>query len=99
MKTKIVKVLNELSYRSPMEVTETLLYKSIHGDSVHGTWLGFAVCPKCKKSMERDYQLFCDRYGQKLSWKKYGYANTTLRFAGDKSGKTYKYIIKAKIKK
>lgn len=89
MKTKIAKMLNELNYRFPMEVTEKLFYKQSE----------FPVCPKCKISLEREYQSFCDRCGQKLSWKKYDTYNIKIRYAGDKSGKTYKYIIKANIRR
>ena len=31
----------------------------------------FPACPTCKISMEREYQAFCDRCGQKLSWKNF----------------------------
>ena len=28
----------------------------------------FPVCPRCRNTMERDYQSFCDRCGQCLEW-------------------------------
>jgi len=31
----------------------------------------FAVCPQCQSSLERDFQSYCDRCGQKLDWKLY----------------------------
>lgn len=53
----------ELLYRFPMAVTQCCGYNS---------WFGFTsypVCPHCKNTFEREYQAFCDRCGQKLSWK------------------------------
>lgn len=29
----------------------------------------FPLCPQCGLPLEREYQSFCDRCGQKLSWK------------------------------
>ncbi len=34
----------------------------------------FPICPSCKKTMEREYQAYCDRCGQFLSWKGYSKA-------------------------
>ena len=31
----------------------------------------YSVCPRCKATMEREYQSFCDRCGQRLDWSKY----------------------------
>ena len=59
----IGKFLDErLSYRRFMDVVE---YK-ILGDCDM-----FPVCPKCLCTLDREYQSFCDRCGQKLRWKKY----------------------------
>ena len=30
---------------------------------------GFPVCPRCKRTIEREYQAYCDRCGQCLKWK------------------------------
>ena len=89
MKVKTMKMLDELYYRFPMEVTEKLFYEQLE----------FPVCPRCRNSLEREYQSFCDRCGQKLSWKKYDTYNIKIRYAGDKSGKTYKYAIKVNIRR
>ena len=50
----------KLRYREPMRVQEVILY--------YGEYL-FPVCPRCNNSFEIEYQSFCDRCGQKLSWK------------------------------
>lgn len=34
----------------------------------------FPMCPACRTTLERDYQAYCDRCGQKLSWKNYSKA-------------------------
>ena len=34
----------------------------------------FPICPSCQITLERDYQAYCDRCGQKLSWKNYSKA-------------------------
>ena len=38
---------------------------------VHWNYDSFSVCPRCKATMEREYQAFCDRCGQQLDWSKY----------------------------
>ena len=52
-----------LSYRTPLPVTEVFLYREKYE---------YPICPRCKVSMEREYQFYCDRCGQALDWKKYG---------------------------
>ena len=37
----------------------------------------FPVCPQCHCSMEREYQSFCDRCGQRLNWKGFRNASVT----------------------
>ena len=50
-------------YRFPLPVTEYVLYHETFGqESV------YYLCPRCAVTMERDYQAFCDRCGQKLDW-------------------------------
>jgi len=56
------KIKQALSYRKARRIKEIFVCRN--GDS-------FPVCPKCKSTLERDYQAFCDRCGQKLKWKKY----------------------------
>ena len=31
----------------------------------------FPKCPRCGSAMEREYQLFCDRCGQRLNWSEF----------------------------
>ena len=50
------------SYRFPMEVTEKFSYKEKYN---------YPICPRCKITLEREYQSFCDRCGQALNWHNY----------------------------
>ena len=54
-------------YRIPMMVTE---WRKGH-ISFHGVPKDtyYAVCPRCKTSMDRDYARFCSNCGQRLSWR------------------------------
>ena len=49
-----------LSYREPMKVREACCY--------HRSQNAYAICPRCGAPMEREYQSYCDRCGQALSW-------------------------------
>lgn len=59
----------ELSYRIAMQVT---LYRRLFFHN--GSSTAFPVCPRCHSSLEREYQSFCDRCGQKLGWDCFHYA-------------------------
>ena len=59
-------ILTALSYRFKMRVTEMRMYN----DSIYGE-TGYYVCPRCKVTMEREFQSYCDRCGQALDWKGY----------------------------
>lgn len=48
------------SFRLPMAVNE------IH---LHRNNMAFSVCPRCRITLDRDYQAYCDRCGQALNWK------------------------------
>ncbi len=61
----------ELMYRRAMSVCEFLVYSD---DSA------YPVCPKCNSAMERDYQSFCDRCGQKLDWNDFDNAHANYLF-------------------
>lgn len=42
-------------YRKPLAVTE---------------WRALGpVCPRCNRTLDREYQKFCDRCGQRLAWR------------------------------
>lgn len=60
----------ELSFRTAMPVTAAVVYRSMDA---------FPLCPRCGRAMEREYQSFCDRCGQKLNWKKYPRSCTFTR--------------------
>ena len=48
------------TYRIPKQVKQICSYK----------WgVDFPKCPRCGSTMEREYQRFCDRCGQRLSWR------------------------------
>jgi len=53
----------ELRYRRPATVRKIFCYRGLHGLN------SFPVCPTCDITMEREYQSYCDRCGQMLSWK------------------------------
>ena len=50
------------AFRRPMEVGAVRYVRTTAGLT------GFAVCPRCRGSLEREYQTFCDRCGQRLDW-------------------------------
>lgn len=50
------------AFRTPMAVTQARWFRT------DGT---YPVCPQCGISLEREYQRFCDRCGQRLEWKDY----------------------------
>lgn len=51
--------LRAYTYRVPLLVTERRIFAS--GDS-------YPVCPRCARTIDREYMCFCDRCGQKLNW-------------------------------
>lgn len=53
----------QLLYRRPMAVTEIHAFSRCEGAPA------YPVCPRCGKTMEREYMAFCSRCGQKLNWK------------------------------
>ena len=50
------------AFRRAMPVREAYLFR---GSGV------YPVCPRCQLTFEREYQRFCDRCGQRLSWSHY----------------------------
>lgn len=59
---------NQLEYRLPMLVTELMVFSSAFGRT------SYYVCPRCNITMEREFQSYCDRCGQRLDWKRYRHA-------------------------
>lgn len=49
-----------VSHRIPMQVTIVVKVPAL-GEI-------YPQCPRCKRTMDREYMHFCDRCGQKLSW-------------------------------
>ena len=58
-------LINLISYRLAMRVTEYMILPN----NSQGT--AYPVCPRCKVTLEREYQSFCDRCGQRLDWDQY----------------------------
>jgi len=56
-------------HRIPMGDTEILRFPF---------GLAFPVCPGCGITLEREYQRYCDRCGQSLSWKRFSRATVVL---------------------
>lgn len=63
----------ELSYRVTSQVRH---YR--RQPSFHCSCSTFPVCPRCRCNLEREYQSFCDRCGQKLGWDYFRYATLML---------------------
>ena len=64
------RLADALRFRQPMPVRELARYRS------GGT---FPICPQCGSSMEREYQNYCDRCGQRLGWRQLGRAKVVNR--------------------
>lgn len=58
-------------YRIPLEVTEIIVYQDRSS---------FAICPRCRISIDREYQGHCDRCGQKLAWSLYYRDKVTINY-------------------
>ncbi len=61
----ISRIYQQLEYRMPMEVAELKVYPNLFRGSA------YYICPRCRVTMEREFQSYCDRCGQKLDWRKY----------------------------
>ncbi len=64
-------VLEQMLYRLPMEVSEVHVFHAAFGET------GYPVCPRCGRTMEREYMSFCSRCGQRLDWVNYEFARIT----------------------
>lgn len=67
----------EITFRTPMLVTAIRYYRCHYGNT------SYPVCPRCGITLEREYQTYCDRCGQCLSWK--DFARSTIIFPETKS--------------
>lgn len=70
-------IWQEITFRTPMLVTAIRYYHCHHGNT------SYPVCPRCGITLEREYQTYCDRCGQCLSWK--DFARATIIFPETKS--------------
>ena len=48
-------IQQQLGYRVPMQVTELMVFPYAFRET------GYYVCPRCRITMEREFQSFCDR--------------------------------------
>ena len=53
---------HQLSFRRPLKILQVRCFPQ------QGWTAVYPVCPRCGVTMEREYQHFCDRCGQKLDW-------------------------------
>ena len=61
----ITHIFRFAQYRLPLAVTEYIVYHdTFGGESV------YYVCPRCGITLDREYQAYCDRCGQRLDWKR-----------------------------
>lgn len=51
-----------IAHRQPLLIRECVRFKNGYT---------YPVCPKCQCTLNRDYQAYCDRCGQKLSWRRF----------------------------
>ena len=65
-------IWKEISFRTPMPVMQIRCFHFFQGLT------GFPVCPQCGRTMEREYQPYCDRCGQCLDWNAFSKATIIL---------------------
>ena len=53
----------DTGWRVPIPVTELKVLSNCPGRPA------YYVCPQCELTMEREFMFFCDRCGQRLSWR------------------------------
>jgi len=64
-------VLKQILYRLPKGVSEVRVFHAVFGETE------YPVCPRCGRTMEREYMSFCSRCGQRLDWEDYEFARIT----------------------
>lgn len=52
-------------YRRPMSISQVMVFSTAYGES------GYYICPRCGRTLEREFTAFCDRCGQRLDWRRY----------------------------
>lgn len=52
-------------YRIPLPVSEVLQFSEGYC---------YPICPRCDRTLDREYMNFCDRCGQRLSWEFFDFA-------------------------
>lgn len=57
-----------VSYRIPMRVVSIRCFRRA------ACSYSYPVCPRCHITLDREYQSFCDRCGQALSWTRFARA-------------------------
>ena len=77
MSLTAMSIYYQLSYRFPMTVAELMVFPSSFGRTA------YYVCPRCHITMEREYQSYCDRCGQRLGWS--NCQNAKIIYPGTKS--------------
>lgn len=65
-------VRKEMAFREPMPVKQIRCFQYLSGMA------GFPVYPQCGRTMERKYQPYCDRCGQRLDWDNFSKATIIL---------------------
>ena len=52
-------VVTAEAYRIPLQVKKLIQFKGGYS---------YPVCPRCDRSIDREYMQYCDRCGQRLGW-------------------------------
>ena len=60
------------SYRAPMCVKEVRCFR------LTGGLTSYPVCPRCQRTLDREYLRFCDSCGQHLDWQDFSKAIIVL---------------------
>lgn len=60
------------SYRQPMLVVEVQVLPYVQGFTT------YPICPRCNRSIDREYMSYCDRCGQALDWSQLSKASRRL---------------------
>lgn len=68
-----------VSYRRAMPVKELMIFPDTKPES------SYYVCPRCKRTMEREFSAYCDRCGQHLDWTHY--ENAAIVYPGQQKSR------------